>query len=103
MIQRSEYASYIQKNKENILQKQKVYKNRKAIVEHPFGTIKRQWGFDYLLTKKGMERASADVGFMFTAYNLRRIINFIGQKNLKEYLKMVLFAVFYPCQCYGAR
>jgi len=44
-----------------------------------------------------MERASADVGFMFTAYNLRRIINIIGQKNLKEYLKRVLFAVFYPC------
>jgi hypothetical protein len=98
MIQRSEYASYIQKNKDNILQKQKVYKNRKAIVEQPFGTIKRQWGFDYILTKKGMERASADVGFMFTAYNLRRIINFIGQNNLKEYLKRVLFAVFNPCQ-----
>jgi len=97
MIQRSEYAASIEQNKVNINQKQHLYKNRKAIVEHPFGTIKRQWGFDYILTKKGMERASADVGFMFTAYNLRRIINIIGQKDLKEYLKKVLFAVFYPC------
>jgi transposase len=94
MIQRSEYAASIEQNKVNINQKQHLYKNRKAIVEHPFGTIKRQWGFDYVLTKKGMERASADVGFMFTAYNLRRIINIIGQKDLKEYLKKVLFAVF---------
>ncbi len=94
MIQRSEYAAYIEQNKVNITWKQHLYKNRKAIVEHPFGTIKRQWGFDYILTKKGMERASADVGLMFTAYNLRRIINIIGQKNFKEYLKRVLFPVF---------
>jgi transposase len=94
VIQRSEFAFYIEKNKANVLKKQFLYKNRKAIVEHPFGTIKRQWGFDYILTKKGMERASADVGFMFTAYNLRRIINIIGQKDLKEYLKKVLFVVF---------
>jgi transposase len=97
MIQRGEFALSVERNKANILQKRLLYKRRKAIVEHPFGTIKRQWGFDYILTKKGMERASADVGFMFTAYNLRRIINIIGQKNLKEYLKRLLFPVFYPC------
>jgi hypothetical protein len=94
MVQRSEFASYTEQNKLNILQKQHIYKNRKAIVEHPFGTIKRQWGFHYILTKKGKKRASADVGLMFTAYNLRRIINIIGQENFKEYLKRVLFAVF---------
>lgn len=97
MIQRSEYAAYIEHNKVNIKQKQHLYKNRKAIVEHPFGTIKRQWGFDYILTKKGMQRASADVGLMFTAYNLRRLINIIGKENFREYLKKVLFTVFYPC------
>ena len=94
MIQRGEYAAYIEQNKINITRKQHLYKNRKAIVEHPFGTIKRQWGFDYVLTKKGMERASADVGLMFTAYNLRRLINIIGRENFKEYLKKVLFAFF---------
>ncbi len=94
VIQRSEYAAYIEQNKINITQKQHLYKNRKAIVEHPFGTLKRQWGFDYILTKKGKQRAGADVGLMFTAYNLRRLINIIGQKNLIEYLKKVIFAVF---------
>jgi transposase len=98
MVQRSEFASYTEQNKLNILQKQHIYKNRKAIVEHPFGTIKRQWGFHYILTKKGKKRASADVGLMFTAYNLRRIINIIGQENFKEYLKKVLFAVFSSCK-----
>jgi transposase len=96
MIQRNEFAPYIERNKANILQKRLLYKRRQAIVEHPYGTIKRQWGFNYILTKKGKERASADVGFMFTAYNLRRIFNIIGQKSLKEYLQRALFAIFYP-------
>jgi hypothetical protein len=55
-------------------------------VEHPFGTIKRLWGFNYIITKKYIRRAEADFGFIMTAYNLRRIINIIGMKELQEYL-----------------
>lgn len=51
-------------------------------MEHPFGTLKRQWGYSYVLTKKGMERASADVGLMLVAYNLRRIFHIIGWERL---------------------
>ena len=57
------------------------------MVEHPYGTIKRQWGFNYIITKKSIERASADVGFMMTAYNLRRLMNIIGMKQLIDHLK----------------
>ncbi len=35
------------------LEKETNYKRRQAIVEQPFGTIKRQWGFSYILTKNG--------------------------------------------------
>jgi hypothetical protein len=42
------------------------------------------------MTKKGKERASSDVGFMFIAYNLRRILNIIDPKILKEYLRVLL-------------
>ncbi|OFY19204.1 MAG: hypothetical protein A2W98_01845 [Bacteroidetes bacterium GWF2_33_38] len=41
---------------------------------HPADLLKRQWVFSYRITKKGMDRASSDVGFMLTAYNLRRIL-----------------------------
>ena len=67
-----------------------TYKKRQAIVEHPYGTIKRQWGFSYIMTKKTIQRASADVGFMMIAYNLRRLINIIGIRQFKEYLKEML-------------
>lgn len=89
-IQRSEYQEYINKNKERIEQNKDYYRRRQAIVEHPYGTIKRQWGFNYILTKKGKERASADVGLMFIAYNIRRIMNILGKDKLKKYLEVLI-------------
>jgi len=41
LIQRSEYAEYYERNHINIQQKEHLYKRRQAIVEHPYGTIKR--------------------------------------------------------------
>lgn len=61
-----------------------IYKKRQAIVEHPFGTIKRQWGFDYIMTKRIIVSASADVGLMALAYNLKRIINLMKASKTKE-------------------
>jgi len=90
LIQRSEYAEYYEKNRINILGKEHLYRRRQAIVEHPFGTIKRQWGFSYILSKKGISHASADVGFIFIAYNLRRIINILGHDLFREYLRILI-------------
>jgi transposase len=90
LIQRSEYADYYERNRINTIEKEHLYKRRQAIVEHHYGTLKRQWGFSYILTKKGMERASSDVGLMFIAYNLRRIGNILTRDLLKEYLRMLV-------------
>ena len=93
-IQRSEFQELVDRNKMRINENKELYRKRQQIVEHPYGTIKRQWGFNYILTKKGINRASADVGFIMTAYNFRRIINIVGLKTLKEYLETVLAFVF---------
>jgi len=90
IVQRRKYASNIEANRQRIENDPATYKKRQAIVEHTYGTIKRQWGFSYIMTKKYLHRASADVGFMMTAYNLRRIMNIIGIMQFKEFLKMSL-------------
>ena len=90
LIHRSEYADYYEANRVNVKEKEQLYKRRQAIVEHPYGTIKRQWGFSYILTKKGIARASSDVGFMFIAYNLRRIGNILTRDQFKEYLRILV-------------
>jgi hypothetical protein len=96
VIERSIYAEYYEQNRKNKEAREKLYKRRQAIAEHPFGTIKRQWGFSYILTKRGINRASSDVGFMFIAYNLRRIISILGKDKLMEYLRILvsLFLTF---------
>lgn len=93
-IQRSEYQELIENNKQRIKENKDYYRQRQAIIEHPYGTIKRQWGFSYIITKKYIKRAEADVGLMFTAYNLRRIINLIGFEALESYLRELLSIIF---------
>ena len=90
LIERSIYAENYERNRKNIEEKEQLYRRRQAIAEHPFGTIKRQWGFNYVLTKQGINRASADIGFMFIAYNLRRIGNILTRDQLKEYLRILV-------------
>lgn len=90
LVTRSEYAKYVKQNKTKVENNKEKYRRRQAIVEHPYGTIKRQWGFNYIITKKYIERAEADVGLMFTAYNFRRLLNIIGFKPLQNYLQEAL-------------
>jgi transposase len=102
VIQRNEYAQYYERNYINTREKEQLYKRRQAIVEHPYGTLKRQWGFSYILTKKGIERASSDVGFMFIAYNLRRILSILGKDQLMKYLR-ILCSLFLTFSAYFRR
>lgn len=82
LIERNIYSEAFEANRANIEAEPELYKRRQTIVEHPFGTIKRQWGFDHILSKEGRKRASADVGFIFIAYNLRRIGNILKESGL---------------------
>jgi hypothetical protein len=90
LIERSIYAEYYERNKKNKEEKEQLYRRRQAIAEHPFGTIKRRWGFSYVLTKRGINRASSDVGLMFIAYNLRCIISILGKDQMMDYLKILV-------------
>lgn len=94
VIERSEHAPYIEQNKLNIEANPTTYKKRQAIVEHPYGILKRQWGFYYIMTKKSKKHASADVGMMFTAYNLRRIMNIVDKNVLKKFFEELAFLFF---------
>ena len=59
------------------------------MVGNPFGMIKKQWDFYFIMTKKSMKHASADVGLIFTAFNLRRIFNLVDHNLLKKYFKVL--------------
>lgn len=94
IVQRSEYTPLLKQNHERVERDKAKYRRRQAIVEHPFGTIKRQWDYGYILTKRGVDKASADIGLIFTVYNLKRIFNLIDHKRLKKYLRMLRPYIF---------
>lgn len=94
LIERTEHMDLIDANKKRLAENRELYQKRQAIVEHPFGIIKRQWDFYYIMTKKSIKHATADVGLIFTCYNLRRIFNILDQNLLKKYLKDLLSFIF---------
>ena len=61
IIQRSEYQHAVDINDNNIKKNPQYYKRRQAICEHPFGSIKRHWGYTHTLLK-GLEKVNLPAG-----------------------------------------
>jgi hypothetical protein len=55
------------------------------VVEHPFGTVKRIWGFNYFLTQ-GPESVKVENKLHFLAYNMRGTINILGVEEIVKRL-----------------
>jgi len=72
-----------QRTREN----KELYMQRQMIVEHPFGTIKRIWGFNYFLTR-GLESVKAENKLHLLAYNMRRVINILGVEEIVRRLAL---------------
>lgn len=62
-----------------------ITRQRKSIVEHTFGTIKRALGTSYLLLR-GREKVTGEISLAFTAFNMKRAINILGVERMIRYL-----------------
>lgn len=85
-IERSEYEEAVEANRQRIAQNKALYRRRQAIVEHPFGTIKRAWGYTYTLLRR-MRKVTGEFSLIFTAYNMRRSVSILTHNGLMEALK----------------
>lgn len=92
-IERTEYEAYLEANRERVRLNKARYRKRQQIVEHPYGTIKRQWGYDYTLLK-GKEKVGGEFALIFTCYNLRRAMSIFGVMDLMERLKRVFEGIW---------
>lgn len=91
-IDRSEYDGAIERNNEQVSLRKEEYKKRQAIVEHPFGTIKRQWGFTYTLMK-GIGKVDTEFSLIMLAYNFKRTMSIMGKKKMKTALKGLYLSI----------
>jgi transposase len=60
-----------------------IMKLRKAIVEHPFGTIKRAMNAGYFLCKR-LAGVGAEMSLSVLAYNLKRVLNIVSFADLMK-------------------
>ena len=86
IIQRSEYQDAVDINDNNIKQNPHYYKRRQAIVEHPFGTIKRHFGFTHTLLK-GLLKVNGEMNLIMFCYNFLRTNNILGFNKMLEAIK----------------
>ncbi|MCB0535592.1 MAG: IS1182 family transposase [Saprospiraceae bacterium] len=85
-LERNEHQEALDNNRQNLKKDPDLYKQRQAIVEHPFGTIKRSWGDTYTLLK-GKEKVNGEWALIHLCYNLRRSVSLLGVTGLIRALK----------------
>lgn len=69
-----------------VKQKPWLMKLRKALVEHPFGTMKRAMNAGYFLCR-GLTAVRAEFSLTVLAYNLKRVLNLLGVAALMNMMK----------------
>jgi hypothetical protein len=82
-VRRWEHEAVLENMQERLDTVQNAMLIRKQTVEHPFGTIKSWMGATHFLTKS-LDRVSAEMSLHVLAYNLKRVIQILGAKNLMQ-------------------
>ena len=86
IIHRSEYQDAVDINDSNIKRNPHYYKRRQAICEHPFGSIKRKWGYTHTLLK-GLQKVNGEMNLIMLCYNFMRTNNILGYDNMLQATK----------------
>jgi hypothetical protein len=86
LIERPLHQAYVDRNNNRVRKDMWYYKKRQEIIEHIFGTFKRQWGMDYTLVK-GREKVETEYRLAAITYNLTRVVSIIGLERVKKELK----------------
>lgn len=82
-IRRGEFQAAADRAFLRVWQNRSLYKKRKMLVEHIFGTVKASFGFRYLSVRRtGMVKT--DSCLVFLAYNLKRAFKVLGTRTLVE-------------------
>ena len=85
-IIKHEYFKAMSKTDEIFKSMKKLYKLRQELNEPVFGSIKRQLGFPQLNVRT-KRKVSGEISLLFLGFNLKRVINLIGNTELIRYFR----------------
>ena len=80
-ISREAHEHLMEQMAERLKAQPEKFRLRKSLVEHPFGTIKRAFGYDHFLLK-GLEKVRAEWSLITLAYNFKRVLNLVSFEKL---------------------
>jgi len=80
-IQRWEHEQCLEELAQRLRAEPEKVKQRKAIVEHPFGTIKRSMDQGYFLTRR-LCNVRAEMSLTMLAYNMKRVMGLMSIEQL---------------------
>src|ERR1700689_4505415 len=84
-IYRWEHHEVIDRHKLRMAAAGGMMQKRKALAEHPFGTIKCRAGYRHFLVR-GFEKVRGEWSLMVLCYNFTRVLNIIGLARFIAYL-----------------
>jgi transposase len=82
-VSRWVHEAVVERAAARLAAKPDAMKIRRATVEHPYGTLKAWMGSTHFLTKT-LDHVSTEMSLHVLAYNMKRVINLIGTKQLLE-------------------
>lgn len=85
-ISRWVHEEILEAMQERVAAQPEKMKQRKQIVEHPFGTLKHWWDQSHFLLR-GLKKVRGEFSLSALAYNLRRVLTIVGVPRLLEALK----------------
>ena len=81
VIERWEHEDVIERHRRRMATGAAMLRRRKALVEHPFGTLKCRAGYRHFLMR-GFDKVRGELGLMVLCYNFTRALNIIGLERL---------------------
>jgi Transposase DDE domain len=85
-IRRWVHHAVLDRLKARLAENPDIARRRKALVEHPFGTIKVAMGHERLLMK-GLKNVATEIKLTVLCYNFKRVISILGLETLIKTLK----------------
>jgi transposase len=85
VIERWEHEAVIERHRARMATGEDMMRRRKALAEHPFGTLKCRAGYRHFLVR-GLAKVRGELGLMVLCYNFTRVLNIIGLKKLVAWL-----------------
>ena len=85
-VQRWEHEHVMDRHRKKMSAGAALMRRRGALVEHPFGTLKRWAGMDHFLMR-GLGKCRGEFSLMTLSYNFKRVMNELGGAAFSEHCR----------------